>query len=423
MKEGNAKRSALPKVFALAAALGVVGCANLETQWSDTLRANSIHGYREFLQRHTDSVYAQDARTRMARLEEYEENARLTFEKARRDDTIQAYVNAIGSYPRSESMQDRLAILTDLVAKQFPPWYRTSRIHVHHLANAVTNGQPYLVAAMPTYAAARRTNILSPKGWRVTTLFREIAGQPVTINDIDSGTWGLSGTRFRRTTDLPEGGIGVPAGGTARHTWLCQLEPLSMTGGFDLSAVEIRYEYADNRWVPRRRHKVRFHDAPFLLEMEAIPPSTLYDRKNGQLCESKRILDVRQEGAPSHQFPWEFCVVDVEGLVLTWRNTGIGDDRVSVDVDRHRLSSEELLELKVCFRGLPRLRHGRQSGGSSRLGIWFGDGDALGYVKVNASSPGPVVARILDICRSGRETRTSREKDEEATGHTEGQGF
>jgi len=342
----------------------------------------------------------------MARLQEYEENARQVFDRARRDNTIQAYAEAIGSYPESEAVQDRLAVLTDLVETTFPPWYETSQIDVHDLANAVTNGHPYLVAAMPSYAAGRAPDLLSPKEWRATTLFLEIAGKPATIEEIDSNVWGSPGATFHRTSGLPENGITVPAGGRAEHMWFCRLDGESMYLGFDLSRAELRYKYADDRWVPRTRHAITFHDPPFLLDRGDMRPHGIYDDQMGRLCRSKLILDIRQRGSPPNSSPWEFCAVDAEGYVSTWRNTGTGKKRISVDVTRRALSEEDLTELKANFTGLATMRSGPHAGASHCLDIWFGDGDALGHRRVGTSSPGSAVARIRDILSTAGVTTT-----------------
>jgi len=77
---------------ALAAALVVVGCASVQSQWKTAVATNTLDGYQTFANKHAKSAYADSAQMAMER---------LRFEAADKDHTIAAYQGFIKDNPQS----------------------------------------------------------------------------------------------------------------------------------------------------------------------------------------------------------------------------------------------------------------------------------------------------------------------------------
>ena len=76
----------------LAAVLMVVGCATVQSQWKTAVTTNTIDGYRNFVDKHAKSVYADSAQLAMER---------LSLKAADKQNTIEAYQAFLKQYPKS----------------------------------------------------------------------------------------------------------------------------------------------------------------------------------------------------------------------------------------------------------------------------------------------------------------------------------
>lgn len=77
---------------ALAAALVVVGCASVQSQWKSAVATNTLDGYQKFADKHAKTTYADSAQMAMERLK---------FEAADKEHTIAAYQGFMKDNPRS----------------------------------------------------------------------------------------------------------------------------------------------------------------------------------------------------------------------------------------------------------------------------------------------------------------------------------
>jgi len=77
---------------ALAAALVIVGCASVQSQWNSTVATNTIPEYQKFAADHPKSVYADSAQMAIERLK---------FEAADKEHTIPAYQGFVKDNPKS----------------------------------------------------------------------------------------------------------------------------------------------------------------------------------------------------------------------------------------------------------------------------------------------------------------------------------
>jgi hypothetical protein len=76
----------------LAAALVVVGCASVQSQWNNAVATNTIDGYQTFANKHAKSAYADSAQMAIERLK---------FDAADKEHTIAAYQGFIKDNPKS----------------------------------------------------------------------------------------------------------------------------------------------------------------------------------------------------------------------------------------------------------------------------------------------------------------------------------
>lgn len=76
----------------LAAALVVVGCASVQSQWKSAVATNTIDGYQTFASKHAKSTYADSAQMAIER---------LNFEAADKEHTVAAYQAFIKDNPKS----------------------------------------------------------------------------------------------------------------------------------------------------------------------------------------------------------------------------------------------------------------------------------------------------------------------------------
>jgi len=86
------KHSRILALSVLAAALVVVGCASVQSQWKSTVATNSIPEYQKFAADHPKSTYADSAQMAIERLK---------FEAADKDHTVAAYQGFIRENPKS----------------------------------------------------------------------------------------------------------------------------------------------------------------------------------------------------------------------------------------------------------------------------------------------------------------------------------
>jgi len=77
---------------ALAAALVVVGCASVQSQWKTAVATNTFDSYQNFAEKHAKSTYADSARLAIVRLK---------FEAADKEHTVGAYHGFIKENPKS----------------------------------------------------------------------------------------------------------------------------------------------------------------------------------------------------------------------------------------------------------------------------------------------------------------------------------
>jgi hypothetical protein len=77
---------------ALAAALVVIGCASVQSQWKTAVGTNTLDGYQTFANKHAKSTYADSAQMAIERLK---------FEAADKKQTIAAYQEFIKDNPKS----------------------------------------------------------------------------------------------------------------------------------------------------------------------------------------------------------------------------------------------------------------------------------------------------------------------------------
>jgi hypothetical protein len=77
---------------ALAAALVVIGCASVQSQWKTAVGTNTLDGYQTFANKHAKSTYADSAQMAIERLK---------FEAADKEHTIAAYQGFIKDDPKS----------------------------------------------------------------------------------------------------------------------------------------------------------------------------------------------------------------------------------------------------------------------------------------------------------------------------------
>jgi len=80
------------KMLAIVAALVLVNCASVQSQWKTAVATNTIDGYQTFATKHAKSTYADSAQMAMERLK---------FEAADREHTIAAYQAFTRENPRS----------------------------------------------------------------------------------------------------------------------------------------------------------------------------------------------------------------------------------------------------------------------------------------------------------------------------------
>ena len=76
----------------LAAALMVLGCATVQSQWKTAVTTNTIDGYQDFAKQHAKTVYADSAQLAIER---------LNFKAADKQNTIAAYQAFLKQYPKS----------------------------------------------------------------------------------------------------------------------------------------------------------------------------------------------------------------------------------------------------------------------------------------------------------------------------------
>ena len=86
------KYSRILALSVIAAALVVVGCASVQSQWKTAVATNTIDGYQTFANKHAKSVYADSAQMAIER---------LNFETADKAHTIAAYQGFIKDNPKS----------------------------------------------------------------------------------------------------------------------------------------------------------------------------------------------------------------------------------------------------------------------------------------------------------------------------------
>jgi len=77
---------------AVTAALVLVGCASVQSQWKTAVAANTLDGYQTFADKHAKSTYADSAQLAMER---------LTFEAADKEHTVAAYQAFTKENPKS----------------------------------------------------------------------------------------------------------------------------------------------------------------------------------------------------------------------------------------------------------------------------------------------------------------------------------
>ncbi len=77
---------------AMAAALMVVGCATVQSQWKTAVATNTLDGYHTFADKHAKSPYADSAQLAIER---------LRFDDAARQSSIAAYQAFVKDYPKS----------------------------------------------------------------------------------------------------------------------------------------------------------------------------------------------------------------------------------------------------------------------------------------------------------------------------------
>jgi hypothetical protein len=76
----------------VAAALVLVGCASVQSQWKTAVATNTIDGYQTFATKHARSTYADSAQLAMERLK---------FQAADRENTVAAYQGFMKENPKS----------------------------------------------------------------------------------------------------------------------------------------------------------------------------------------------------------------------------------------------------------------------------------------------------------------------------------
>jgi hypothetical protein len=104
------KYGMLLALAAFAAALVVVGCASVQSQWKTTEATNTLDGYQTFANKHAKSTYADSAQMAMERLK---------LEAADKEHTVAAYKAFIRDNPKSTlvaTADDRIDELEFLAA-------------------------------------------------------------------------------------------------------------------------------------------------------------------------------------------------------------------------------------------------------------------------------------------------------------------
>jgi uncharacterized protein YgiM (DUF1202 family) len=94
----------VPYLLALVMLALVVACAGMQSRWEATKSADNISSYEEFLERHPESAFADQARLRLNEL--YEEK---DWKGAEATGTLAAYENFINNHPNGRHKNDAYA--------------------------------------------------------------------------------------------------------------------------------------------------------------------------------------------------------------------------------------------------------------------------------------------------------------------------
>jgi hypothetical protein len=93
--------------LATCAALAVAACGTAQKDWTNTRTENTLSGYQAFLDKHPQDEHAQEARTRIAALQD--EAAWKTAQAGNSSDSYQAYLQAEPSGGHVQAARDLLA--------------------------------------------------------------------------------------------------------------------------------------------------------------------------------------------------------------------------------------------------------------------------------------------------------------------------
>lgn len=100
----NRYRYLLP--FALCAALALAACGTAQKDWTSASSENTLSGYQAFLDNHPTDEHAQDARTRIAALQD--EAAWKTAQDGHSEDSYRAYLQAEPNGSHLQAARDGL---------------------------------------------------------------------------------------------------------------------------------------------------------------------------------------------------------------------------------------------------------------------------------------------------------------------------
>jgi len=95
-------------IFLLCTVL-ITGCASTQGHWQKTQKSDTIWAYEEFLTKHPESEFTDEAKRRIEK---------LTWERAKNTNTIEAYRKFLMEYPQSEFVAEANAGIEKLEERE-----------------------------------------------------------------------------------------------------------------------------------------------------------------------------------------------------------------------------------------------------------------------------------------------------------------